>query len=264
MGELIFIGLGLQADQDLTLAGLAAARACDRCFAEFYTSRPGMEVEALEEAIGKPVEVLDREALEQDDAVLAAAQRSTVCLLTGGDPMTATTHVDLRLRALERGIPTRIVHGVSILTAAAGLLGLQIYKFGRTTTLAYPEKNYFPLSPYHVIRQNRERGLHTLILLDIQDERQRYMTVPEGIELLLEMEHRCGDGVITEKTVLAGVARASSPEPTVAAGYPRQLLDMDFGPPLHTLVAPGELHQMEARALVELADGPTELLDDGE
>ncbi len=261
-GDLVFVGLGLQADQDLTLAGLGAAQACDRCFAEFYTSQPGMSMEALEETIGKPVEVLPREAVEQGDVILTAAQHQSVCLLTGGDPMTATTHVDLRLRALQRGIPTRVIHGVSIVTAATGLLGLQIYKFGRTTTLAYPEKNYFPLSPYHVIRRNRERGLHTLVLLDIQEKREQYMTVREGVELLLEMEQRCGNDVITEDTVLAGVARASSPEPVTKAGYPAELLDVDFGPPLHTLLVPGDLHQMEARALVELAGGPAELLDD--
>lgn len=261
MGELVFIGLGLQSDRDLTLAGLAAAQGCDRRFAEFYTSRPGVSVASLEETIGKPIEVLSRQDVEQDDVILTAAEQGSVCLLTGGDPMTATTHIDLRLRAVERGIATRVIHGVSIITAAAGLLGLQIYKFGRTTTLAYPERNYFPMSPYHVIRRNGEQGLHTLVLLDIQDERHRYMTVPEGINLLLEMEQRCGDGVITADTILAGVARASSPEPTVRAGYPAQLLETDFGPPLHCIVVPGELHDMEARALVELAGAPAELLD---
>ncbi|MFO8133391.1 MAG: diphthine synthase [Thermoplasmatota archaeon] len=264
MGELVFVGVGLQSDRDLTLAGLEVARSCDRIFAEFYTSRPGVSIEMLEETIGKPIAVVSREDVEQDDAILTAAAQAPVCLLTGGDPMTATTHIDLRLRAVERGIPTRVIHGVSIVTAAAGLLGLQIYKFGRTTTLAYPEKNYFALSPYHVIRENRERGLHTLVLLDIQEERQRYMTVPEGVELLLEMEQRCSNQVITPETILAGVARASSPQPVVQAGYPSQLTETDFGPPLHCLVVPGSLHMMEARALVELADGPPELLDDGQ
>ena len=259
-GELVFIGLGLQSNRDLTLAGLAAAQGCDRRFAEFYTSSPGVSVASLEETIGKPIEVLSREDVEQDEVILTAADQGSVCLLTGGDPMTATTHIDLRLRAVERGIATQVIHGVSIITAAAGVLGLQIYKFGRTTTLAYPEKNYFPLSPYHVIRQNRERGLHTLVLLDIQEDRQRYMTIHEGVELLLEMEQRCHDGVITADTMLAGVARASSPKPVVKAGYSSQLLETDFGPPLHCLVVPGELHKMEARALVELAGAPPELL----
>lgn len=259
-GELVFVGIGLQSDRDITLAGLRAAQACDRCYAEFYTSRPGVSLQSLNDAIGRPVEVLSREEIEQDDAILSAARHENICLLTGGDPMTATTHIDLRLRAVERGIPTRVIHGVSIITAAAGLLGLQIYKFGRTTTLAYPEENYFPLSPYHVIRQNRGRGLHTLVLLDIQDERQRYMTIPEAVELLLEMEQRCGDDIIMQDTLLAGVARASSPEPHVAAGFPEQMLAMDFGPPLHSLVIPGDLHMMEARALVELAGAPDELL----
>jgi diphthine synthase len=37
------------------------------------------------------------------------------------------------------------------------------------------------------------------------------------------------------------------------------LKDKDFGPPLHTLVIPGNLHFMEVEALVKLAGLPGEL-----
>ena len=173
--------------------------------------------------------------------------------------MIATTHIDLRLRAMKRGIQTSIIHSGSIVTAVPGLLGLQNYKFGRTTTLAYPEHNYFPTSPYEVIKENQKMGLHTLILLDIQAERDVYMTAHEGLQLLLRMEDMKKDHVLTKKSVACVVARAGSPHPTVVAHTIERLLTMDFGPPLHTLVVPGTLHFMEIEALQLCAQLPEDL-----
>src|SRR2546427_9911813 len=83
--------------------------------------------------------------------------------------MAATTHVDLRLRAAAAKVPSRIVHGVSILTAAAGALGLQAYKFGRTTTIPFPAIGFGPTSPLEAILENRRAGLHSLGLLDVRE-----------------------------------------------------------------------------------------------
>jgi diphthine synthase len=143
-------------------------------------------------------------------------------------------------------------------TAAAGLLGLQSYKFGRTTTLAIPQENYFPLSPYAVIQANMDQELHTLVLLDIQDK--VFMTAAQAVDILIEMEKRLGEGVITDRTLLAAVARVSSPSPILKAGYPQTLKNTNLGPPLHSLVIPGKLHMMEAKALVMLADAPSDIL----
>src|SRR5206468_2271352 len=111
---------------------------------------------------------LSKRAWANSCSSASAGQR--VAFLVGGDPMAATTHVDLRLRAASAGIPTRIVHGASILTAAAGVLGLQIYKFGRTTTIPFPSEGFGPTSPLEVILQNRSAGLHSLVLLDLRED----------------------------------------------------------------------------------------------
>ncbi len=258
MGELIFIGLGLWGEKDITLAGAEAAGACDKVFAEFYTSMLGVPIKKIEKMIGMPITVLERKDVENGEIILRDASEERVCLLTGGDPMTATTHIDLRLRAMERGITTKVVHGISIMTAAAGLLGLQSYKFGRATTLAFPEQDYFPCSPYGVIKENMERGLHTLVLLDVGE---RCMTANEGIELLMEMERREKGGIIKEKMLMAVVARASSPLSVAAAGYPHELIERDFGPSLHCIIVPGKLHFMEAKAMVALAGAPEEIIE---
>jgi len=239
----------LNDERDITLKGLEAARASDAVLAEFYTAvLNGTTVEKLEASIGKPITVLDREAVESGETILERAERESVALLVAGDPMTATTHVDLALRAERKGIVVRIIHGVSIFSAAPGLLGLQHYTFGKTTTLAYPDEGYFPTSPLDVIASNRAAGLHTLVLLDIKADRGRFMTANEGLRLLLDMEEKVGKGVVSGDTLAGVVARAGSDDVLAVTGTVKGLLDVDFGPPLHCLVVPGEMHFMEEEA----------------
>lgn len=259
-GNLTFVGLGLYDARDLSLKALETIQKADAVYAEFYTAGlAGAKESDLEQCIGKPITALTRHETEQGTRILTEAQTKKVILLTCGDPMIATTHVDLRLRAHKQGIPTSIVHGSSIVTAVPGLLGLQQYKFGRTTTLAYPEKDYFPTSPYMIIKDNLSLGLHTLALLDIQEERKRYMTINEGLDLLLRMEDTHRNALFKDETIVCGVARAGSPVPSVKADCLSRLRLHEFGPPLHTIVVPGRLHFMEIEALKVLAGLPEEV-----
>lgn len=255
----MFIGLGLYDEKDISFKGVEEIKNCDKIYAEFYTAKlTGTDINRIEKIIGKSIEILLRDETEKGDKILESAKNKNVVLLTCGDPMTATTHVDLRLRAIKMGIKTKIIHGSSIVTAVPGLLGLQNYKFGRTTTLAYPEKDYFPTSPYNVIKENKEMGLHTLVLLDIQADKDKYMTANEGLRFLLKMEENYRENIITEESVVCVVARAGSNEPITVADIVKNLLDRDFGPPLHTIVIPGKLHFMEIEALQVLAQLPAQ------
>ena len=258
--SLNFIGLGLFDEKDISLKGIEEIKKCDKVFAEFYTAKLfGTSFEKIEKTIGKKIEVLSREDTEKGDIIINAAKKHNVAFLTAGDPMTATTHVDLRIRAVKQGIETHVIHGSSIITAVSGLLGLQNYKFGRTTTLAYPEGDYFPTSPYDVVKENRKIGLHTLILLDIQADKDKYMTANEGLKLLLEMEDKVHGNIISKDTIACVVAQAGSKKPVVKADTIENLIKLDFGPPLHSLVIPGKLHFMEIEAIQVLAQLPAHL-----
>jgi len=259
-GSLTFIGLGLYDEKDISLKGIEEIKKSDRVFAEFYTAKlAGTNIEKIEKTIGKKIRVLSREETEKGDIILDSAEKQKTVFLTAGDPMTATTHVDLRIRAMKHNIKTRVIHGCSIVTAVPGLLGLQSYKFGRTTTLVFPEKNYFPTSPYDVIKENKKIGLHTLVLLDIQADKNRYMTAKEGMKLLLEMEKINKENILSEESIACVVARAGSDDSFVKADSIRNLIRMDFGPPLHSIVIPGKLHFMEIEALRVLAQLPAHL-----
>jgi diphthine synthase len=147
------------------------------------------------------------------------------------------------MRAAARGIKTAIVHAASISSAVCGLSGLQNYRFGKSCSLPFPQKNWFPTTPLDVILQNLSLRLHTLVFLDIQEE--RYMTVPEAVGLLEQMAGQRK----AEIPLYVGIARAGSGEPVVRAGTADAIRAVDFGPPLHILIIPAELHDMEREYL---------------
>jgi diphthine synthase len=254
---LTFIGLGLYDERSITVRGQERVRAADRVFAEFYTSQlAGTTVDTLESTHEVDIEVRDRAGVEQHpEPILEAAEDGDAAFLTGGDPMMSTTHVDLRLRAAERGIETAIVHGTTAGAAASSLSGLQNYRFGKATTLPFERSHGgegVPDSVLETIAANRERGLHTLVYLDIDREGEDYMTGDEAAALL------SGAG---ESGLAVVVARAGSDDPLVFADRLSALAERSFGPPLHLLILPGDLHPLEADALAELADAPADVLD---
>jgi diphthine synthase len=263
---LFFVGLGLYDEKDISLKGLEAVRAADAVYAEFYTSRlMGTSLEKLQSLYGKRVHLLSRPEVEVNPAWLEEARNKDVAFLVGGDPMVSTTHLDLRLRALEMGIQTKVIHSSSIVTAVSGITGLQNYRFGRSTTVPFPYlargKRIVPETPYLVLKENLARNLHTMLFLDIQNE--RYMTVNEGSELLLEMEDNSGGDVLLGLLGI-GIARAGSEDAAVKVDLLSRLKDHDFGGPLHIMVVPAKLHFMEAKALVALAKAPAEIVEEAE
>ena len=247
---LTFVGLGLFDLKDISVKGLDCIRNADTVCLETYTSRlSGCTREEMENMYGKAIKVLSRHELEVDpEPLLEQAATGEVVMLVGGDPMVSTTHIDLRMRARMKGISTRIIHGSSISTAVCGLTGLQNYRFGKSCSLPFPHGTWFPLTPINVISENIRQDLHTLVYLDIQDNRS--MTITEAVALLEEMAERTGLCI----ALYVGVARAGSDSPVIRAGDARTLLSTDFGPPLHILAIPASLHIME-REYLELFGG---------
>lgn len=246
----MFVGLGLYDLGDISLKGLEYVRGADTVYLEAYTSRlMGTDVAEMEVLFGREVRVVMREDVEQHpEDIIERAAKERVAFLTGGDPMVSTTHSDLRMRAAAAGIPTSIIHASSISSAAPGLSGLQNYRFGKSCSIPFPAKGWFPTAPIETIVANLDLGLHTLVYLDIQEE--RYMCIPEAITLIEEMAHMRS---IDPPSLYVGIARAGSECPVIAAGTGPRLKETDFGPPLHILIVPGALHPMEREYLEAFA-----------
>ena len=164
---LLLVGMGMGSLSGMTVEAQAAAKAADHRRYEAYTALwPEDELARLEELVG-PIQRVMRPEVEEPKELFALAERSLVALMIVGDPLQATTHVDLQLRALDAGIDCRVIHGISITTVVTGAVGLSNYKFGRQTTLTYPYGDWIATSPMEVLASNWEQNLHTLALLDL-------------------------------------------------------------------------------------------------
>jgi len=251
---LVFIGLGLGSD-GISLRGLRESQEADIVYAELYTSlMPELDMKQLEQKIGKPIKIVGRDVVEQNPVeILEAAKRKNVAFLVQGDPMIATTHIDLRLRAAKAGIETKVIHAASIVSAVAGLVGFQSYKFGPSATIPFPDNP--SARPYEILAENLERGLHTLLLLDIK-EGGRAMVAKEAIEIMFGLEERLRRSVFTPNTLIVVIARAASENAVIRADRAGKLRNQDFGNPPHVIIVPGRLHFVEAEALKVFAGAP--------
>ena len=241
---LYLIGLGINDEKDISINAVETLKKVNVVYAELYTSFFNGDLSVIEGWAGKKINVLSRYDLEEDiEGNVLSNPQEDVALLVCGDPLIATTHADVILRAKKKGVEVKIIHSSSIYCAVAET-GLQIYKFGKTTTLPFPQGDYFPTSPYDVIRKNHELGLHSLVLLDVKSDENRFMTVNEGLRFLLRMEDEKRKRLISGNLFLVGIARLGG-DSLIRAGSLDELIELDFGRPPHSLVIPGELHFTE-------------------
>ncbi|KAK8843399.1 diphthine synthase [Kwoniella newhampshirensis] len=174
------IGLGLSDEKDITVKGFEAVKRCERVYLESYTSILMVDKEKLETFYGRQIITATRELVELEaDEILRDADKVDVAFLVVGDPLGATTHTDLLLRATSLNIPTSVIHNASILTAL-GSTGLQMYSFGQTLSMVFYTETWRPDSWYDRLEENLKVGMHTLVLLDIKVREQSEENMARG------------------------------------------------------------------------------------
>lgn len=274
---LYLIGLGLGDEKDITVRGLEAVKSCDTIFLEHYTSVLGPEnfQERLETFYGKKITLADRNMVESEaELIYEPAKDHNIAMLVVGDPVCATTHTDMMIRAKDYGCQVQVIHNASIM-GAAGSCGLQLYNFGQTISVPFFDEAWRPTSFYPKIKYNRRGGMHTLCLLDIKVKEPdfeamkkgqtkflppRYMTVNQCCKQLMEAEEKHQEGVYDPNTTLCvGLARLGQPSQQIVAGTLKELVEVDFGAPLHSFVICGnDTHELELEVLKEyLVEGST-------
>jgi diphthine methyl ester synthase len=258
---LYIIGLGLGDDKDITVKGRECIEKCDKIFLEVYTSVLGVSRERLEEVYGKKIEYAYRDTVESySNQILDPAKTLNVAFLVVGDPFGATTHTDLLIRSNSLGIKTSVIHNASIMNAI-GICGLQLYSFGQTISIPFFTDEWKPESFYDKLAFNLSGSLHTLALLDIkvrepnfdlltkkgilQYNPPKFMTINEAILQLFYIEERRKLGICLPESFGIGVARVGQDSATIISGTLLELSKLDFGPPLHSLIICGKMHDLE-------------------
>jgi diphthine synthase len=246
---LYLIGLGLWDENDLPLGAIEKIKKCQAVFCELYTNKWAGSLKKIEELVDKKIKILERLEVESD-MIIELAKSQKVALLIPGDPMTATTHSELIIAAKKARIKVHVIHASSIYTAV-GQTGLQMYKFSRSTTLVFPEQRFKPTSPYEVIAENKKMGLHTLVLLDIKYDIEKYMSIPEAIGILMDIEDENRKGVIKSDTMLVACCQLGSENQIIRYDSAKNLMnDKELINKIPAaLIFPGKLHFKEEEML---------------
>jgi len=235
MLHLIGIGLGTK---DISLKALEAIKKSDLVYLETYTSASDFTLEELSKLIGKEIIPLTREQTETEQPYLM--KEKTVALLIYGDPLSATTHLEIIEEANKQNITTEIIHSSSIFTAVAET-GLFLYKFGKTASIPFPQQSHKPTSFYDILKQNQSIKAHTLLLLDLKPPEQ-FMTPSQAISILLELG-------LDPETKIIGCQSISTNNQKIIYTEAKNFSKLNWTSPPYCLVIPSELNFKEEEFL---------------
>jgi diphthine synthase len=242
---LYLIGLGIGNEGDISVRGLEACRAADQVFLELYTSKWPGDLKKLEKAVKKKINMLQRSDIEDHVSKLVAmARKKEIAVLVPGDPLSATTHLNVLMEAREQKVKTEVIHSSSILTAVAES-GLSLYNFGRTVTIVAPTKDYAPTSFYDQAVGNKNQGMHTLFILDID------MDTSQGIEVLMRIEREKKKNLISSDTKLIACSGLGARDARIQYRMTIDLLKRPLESPA-VLILPGKMHFTEEEYLKSL------------
>ena len=247
------IGIGPGDLDHITERARRVARECSKRYLEGYTAvLPPAEEEKLESVVGA-WERLMRDGVESPEKLLEEARVGAIALLVVGDPMQATTHIDLEERCAEEGIGFHVIPGLTATALAVSLSGLQSYRFGRQVTIPFSDGDYLPTSPFEMICRNKEAGMHTLALLDLDPtgmglEQPRPMTPREAVDHLVRMNNRSDlfDESVEDWNGLL-LSDLGTEEERVISGSMQELSQIEGGH-LHALIVAADFSGMEAEA----------------
>lgn len=239
---LYLIGIGLENEKDITLKGLKKIKSSKEVYLENYTSILQCSVKDLEKLYGKKINLANRNFIEnKSEEIIKKAKKENITILIPGDVFSATTHISLFQEAKKNNVPVEVINNASILTAV-GITGLELYKFGRTASI--PFNNDGIKTPIEILKGNQKLNLHTLFLLDLDNEGKKYLTMKEAVEYLLKNK-------IKKETRAVACARIGCSDYKIKSGTLEELQKLDYGKPPYCLIIPAKkLHFVEKEMLM--------------
>ena len=243
-----FVGLGISGFKSIPSEALEVLSKADIVYLEQFTSPIGKsDLTKIKNATKGEFKLAKRWLVEDGSEILKNAKKKKVVLLAYGDPYIATTHIELRTRAMEEKIKTHSIHASSSLTSMIGECGLHFYKVGRIATIMSEMKSL--TTPYYVIYKNIIEGNHTVLLLEYNQDKDFFLDPKDALNGLLETEKGQIRNVISSSTYVIVASRIGFKDQSIISGKISSLKKTDFGKPPHTVIIPGRLHFTESDAL---------------
>ena len=266
------IGIGIKKEH-INFEMMESLKKSDKVFLEYYTSFYQDDFETLSKFIGKEIIVCDRVDIESkiEEKILNPAKNKDITLLIIGDPLIATTHTDLLLRANELKIKTKIYNNVSIGNFITRT-GLQFYKFGKITSIPFFSAKFMPRTPFLVYLDNYKMGAHTLFLLDLNPSndvaykgKEKFLKAKDALQFLLDISHVMFENeeieekepTILDEDVMAVIcSRLGFDDEKIVYGTILDLIQYDMKHSLKEplcLIIPGDMHEMEEKYLQQFS-----------
>jgi diphthine synthase len=237
-----FVGIGISGSNSISLETQKILEKADIVFLEQFTSPIGKsDLAKLKKLTKGEFRIAKRWMVEDGSEILKNAKKKKVVLMSYGDPYIATTHIELRTRAIAEKIKTYSIHAASSLTSMIGECGLHHYKIGRVATLMDDPKSI--TTPYYVIYKNLIEGNHTILLLEYNQDADFFLEQKKVLSFLIDTE---------KDTFVIIASRIGFKSQSIVAGKISSLKKIDVGKPPHTIVIPGHLHFTESDALTVL------------
>ena len=257
-----FVGLGISGLKSIPIEAIDILSNADIVYLEQFTSPIGKsDLTKIRNATKGEFKLAKRWLVEDGNEILKNAKKKKVVLLAYGDPYIATTHIELRTRAIEEKIKTHSIHASSSLTSMIGECGLHFYKIGRIATIM---SEMALTTPYYVIYKNIIEGNHTVLLLEYNQDKDFFLDPKDALKGLLETEKGQIRNVISSSSYAIVASRIGFKDQKIVSGKISSLRKIDFGKPPHTIIIPGRLHFTESDALKMLGQCVDEPYDNTE
>ena len=250
---LYLVGGGISIET-VTLGLRSLVENADKIYVETYTI-PGSEwlYEFIKKIAPKKTILAHRSDLEDFvNKIIEQAKSMEVLIVAPGDPLIATTHRSIILEAKRKNIDYRILPGVSGVCTVKTVTGLDYYKFGRTITVPGPWRGIKPYSTYYYLVSNLCVGLHTLLLLDIDDKGRQLspcLALRQLNDVETELSQEARYEPVLDKLLYAAVSQAGLADSRVIGGIGfEKICSSNLKAPI-SIVVPGRLSSYEIEYL---------------
>ena len=248
-----FVGLGISGISELSDNTISIIKNADTVYLESFTSPISeTEKEQLANMCDGEFKIAKRWLVEDGNEILENAKKRQVVLISYGDPYIATTHLELKTRAVTDKIETKTIHSSSIVSSLIGEIGLQYYKVGKILTIMNDPKSM--TTPYNTISNNLLSKMHSVILLEYNEDKSFFLDPQDALSLLLDAEKIQNGKIISLDTFAIIASRIGKSDQSITSGKISNLIKKEFGNPPHTIIIPGSLHFTESNAVKIVTD----------
>ncbi|MGC8609322.1 MAG: diphthine synthase [Thermoplasmata archaeon] len=236
------IGAGLRGVKSLTNEEIEALRSSDIVYIDRYTSIPPDNFTIdLQSILSVPVKEAWREFVEGGNIVEESSTKNISFVVTG-DALSATTHNEMRIEAIQRGIKVNVFENASVLNAVIGKIGLFHYKCGPPVSIPEISKNFYPISVIDKIYRNFKNGMHSILLIDLKNGQN----IPfEDVRNTLERMQKDRNIDILSNSIIVA-SRLSFPDERLIYGDIEEINPKDVLSP-YLIVVPSSMDENERR-----------------